>query len=34
MKRAYVNFYHFAGAATRKTPEQSAESTRKEINST
>ena len=31
MKRAYVNFYHFAGAATRKTPEQSAESTRKEI---
>ena len=30
MKRAYVNFYHFAGAATRKTPEQSAESTRKE----
>jgi O-antigen biosynthesis protein len=31
MKRAYVHFYHFAGAATRKTPEQSAESTRKEI---
>jgi hypothetical protein len=30
MKRAYVNFYHFAGAATRKTPEQSEESTRKE----
>ena len=30
MKRAYVNFYHFAGAATRKNPEQSAESTRKE----
>ena len=30
MKRVYVNFYHFAGAATRKTPEQSAESTRKE----
>ena len=30
MKRAYVNFYHFAGAATRKTPEQSAESTLKE----
>ena len=30
MKRAYVNFYHFAGAATRKTPEQSAESTKKE----
>ena len=30
MKRAYVNFYHFAGAATRKTHEQSAESTRKE----
>ena len=31
MKRAYINFYHFAGAATRSTPEQSAESTRKEI---
>ena len=30
MKRVYVNFYHFAGAATRKTPEQDAESTRKE----
>jgi hypothetical protein len=30
MKRVYVNFYHFYGAATRKTPEQSAESTRKE----
>ena len=30
MKRAYINFYHFAGAATRKTREQSAESTRKE----
>lgn len=30
MKRVYVNFYHFAGAATRKTREQSAESTRKE----
>jgi len=30
MKRAYVNFYHFAGAATRKTPEQDAESTLKE----
>jgi glycosyltransferase involved in cell wall biosynthesis len=30
MKRAYVNFYHFAGAATRKTHEQSKESTRKE----
>ena len=30
MKRAYVNFYHFAGAATRKTHEQSEESTRKE----
>ena len=30
MKRAYVNFYHFAGAATRKTLEQSAESTLKE----
>jgi len=31
MKRAYINFYHFAGAATRSTPEQSTESTRKEI---
>lgn len=30
MKRVYINFYHFAGAATRKTREQSAESTRKE----
>jgi len=30
MKRVYVNFYHFAGAATRKTPEQDAESTLKE----
>jgi O-antigen biosynthesis protein len=30
MKRAYVNFYHFAGAATRKTPEQDMESTNKE----
>ena len=30
MKRAYINFYHFAGAATRKTREQNAESTRKE----
>jgi O-antigen biosynthesis protein len=30
MKRVYVNFYHFAGAATRKTREQSDESTRKE----
>jgi len=30
MERVYVNFYHFAGAATRKTREQSAESTRKE----
>ena len=31
MKRAYVNFYHFAGAATRKTQEQNEESTRKEM---
>ena len=31
MKRAYIHFYHFAGAATRKTPEQNAESTRKEL---
>ena len=30
MKRVYINFYHFAGVATRKTPEQSAESTLKE----
>jgi len=30
MKRAYINFYHFAGAATRKTHEQNLESTRKE----
>lgn len=30
MKRAYINFYHFAGAATRKTQEQNAESIRKE----
>jgi len=30
MKRVYVNFYHFAGAATRKTHEQNLESTRKE----
>ena len=26
-----VNFYHFAGASTRKNPEQDAESTRKEV---
>jgi len=31
MKRVYVHFYHFAGAATRKTPEQNDESTRKEL---
>lgn len=32
MKRTYeAQFYHFAGAATRKTPEQSAESSRKEV---
>jgi len=31
MKRAYVNFYHFAGAATRSTPEQSAKSTELEM---
>ena len=31
IKRVYVNFYHFAGAATRKTHEQSEESTRKEM---
>jgi len=30
MVRTYSHFYHFAGAATRKTPEQSAESTLKE----
>jgi glycosyltransferase involved in cell wall biosynthesis len=30
MKRAYVNFYHFAGAATRSTPEQDAISNQKE----
>jgi len=30
MVRTYTHFYHFAGAATRKTPEQSAESTLKE----
>ena len=30
MKRAYINFYHFAGAATRNTVEGDAESTRKE----
>lgn len=30
MKRIYTHFYHFCGAATRPTPEQSAESTRKE----
>lgn len=30
MLRIYKHFYHFAGAATRKTPEQSIESTRKE----
>lgn len=31
MKRTYdAHFYHFSGAATRKTPEQSAESTKKE----
>ena len=33
MLRTYkCNFYHFAGAATRKTPEQSLESTKKEQN--
>ena len=33
MLRTYkCNFYHFAGAATRTTPEQSAESTKKENN--
>ena len=31
MKRIYTHFYHFCGAATRPTPEQSAESTRKEM---
>ena len=32
MHRTYnCNFYHFAGAATRKTPEQSQESTQKEM---
>ena len=31
MKRVYVHFYHFAGAATRKTREQDMESTRKEL---
>jgi hypothetical protein len=30
MKRAYIHFYHFAGVATRKTPEQNEESTYKE----
>ena len=30
MKRAYINFYHFAGAATHQTPEQTLESKRKE----
>lgn len=30
MLRVYTHFYHFAGAATRKTPEQDAESNRKE----
>lgn len=30
MLRVYKHFYHFAGAATRKTPEQSIESTKKE----
>jgi len=30
MLRVYKHFYHFAGAATRSTPEQSTESTRKE----
>jgi glycosyltransferase involved in cell wall biosynthesis len=30
MMRLYKHFYHFAGAATRKTPEQNAESNRKE----
>lgn len=32
MLRVYKHFYHFAGAATRKTPEQSAESDIKEQN--
>jgi glycosyltransferase involved in cell wall biosynthesis len=31
MLRIYKHFYHFCGAATRPTPEQSAESTRKEM---
>ena len=31
MIRIYKHFYHFCGAATRPTPEQSAESTRKEM---
>lgn len=31
MLRVYKHFYHFASVATRKTPEQSAESTRKEM---
>lgn len=31
MIRIYKHFYHFCGAATRKTPEQSIESTRKEM---
>ena len=31
MVRIYKHFYHFCGAATRPTPEQSEESTRKEI---
>jgi len=31
MFRLYKHFYHFASVSTRKTPEQSAESTRKEM---
>jgi len=31
MLRLYKHFYHFASVSTRKTPEQSAESTRKEM---
>ena len=31
MFRVYKHFYHFASVSTRKTPEQSAESTRKEM---
>ena len=31
MIRVYKHFYHFASVSTRKTPEQSAESTRKEM---